>query len=489
MERSDYETLVNSLTGMIGVGEGAAGREWQSAENVLTRAHDFALQTNDQQFQEHLAYVQAAIDKDMLITGQDWQSIQNDLDRQLQVAMQNNDIAAQINILQMKQEFEGQQAEMDRALQTNLAQMQYDFETWQQGRVEALTRSGWDHESAMQLAQQEFDSFENNRDRLLQAEIESGRITQAQAELLETARQFDSQQAWETWATQQNIALEEARMAWQSNEALAERSWQAGENSLDRILQREVEAGRLDLATAELAEKTRQFDSQQDFEREMALLGYDQDAIARAWQAGENALDREHDQIMFTLQTEFEKYGLSWQAVMASTADMEPEQAVAFIQQMAKDNGILIPELTPEQMSQAAVSTAVDVALQGGVLPAAQVQTIIDAFKAGDDMGGNVTGTWGINAVGEYESTGDNRWILDSKSRSWVEANQGKLLVRGTKVYEVVGSWSPDSSLKGYAAYIILRDVATGTTYNYVGGKTYGQTPTNMGSLTRDLPA
>jgi hypothetical protein len=408
-----------------------------------------------------------------------------------------------------------------------IAQAQLGQDTWKTLRAEELTKAGWTEEAAQAQIQREFEGLQADMDRTLQREVEAGRMTLEQAKLAETVRQFDTEDAWNRYALSQNLSMEQAKLAWQTNERIATQAFQMQESTLDRQLQREVEAGRLTLEQTKLAQQAAQFATELEWQKEATRLGLEMDEAKMVWQASESALDRAHDAQMQLIAQEFELKGMNLAAVLQYVQDMDPTQAADIINNLAIEAGLtytddegnevqgirpVVPpaagtgapgtlravdtttlvdiaraggfigmdtfDVTPEMLSRMETSftSAVNKLEAGSSLTANEAAMVAKAGAAGVDVGvpvvqslftGNITAR-----VGEGES-GWQRWTLTPEAVSWATENTGSLFVTpGGKVYEVVGSWNPpnDSDHRNDAGYLIFKDAETGVTYNLSNG-------------------
>jgi hypothetical protein len=104
---------------------------------------------------------------------------------------------------------------------------------------------------------------------------------QADKSLLESARQFNTRQEFETWATKEGWNQDAINRAWQSNETALERTSREG-----------VAFAGLNLEEKRLAQEGSQFTSRLDFDRWATQAGLDDVAAGRIWQSIENDRDR-----------------------------------------------------------------------------------------------------------------------------------------------------------------------------------------------------
>jgi hypothetical protein len=107
---------------------------------------------------------------------------------------------------------------------------------------------------------------------------------QANKSLAESARQFNTRQDFEAWATKGGWDQDAIARAWQSGENAADRSLTASEGSLDRALDRYLGEGQLDIDRGQLAETIRQFDGKIAFDTWATQAGLDDNAAARVWE-------------------------------------------------------------------------------------------------------------------------------------------------------------------------------------------------------------
>lgn len=223
-----------------------------------------------------------------------------------------------------------------------------DVETWKVERTEALTRAGWSHEAAENEADRQATFRITEMNNALTREIEEGRITLEESKLVQDASQFADELSFRRWATEAGFSDNEAQRAWATNERIAEHAFLAGEATLDRQLQTEIEEGRITLAESELAQRIYEFDSQQDFETWALEEGWSQDAIARAWQSGENAADRAHDAQIQMLTNALAVRGMDLNALLSFSADMPPDQQAQFVNELAVGAGLTWTDDDPD---------------------------------------------------------------------------------------------------------------------------------------------
>ncbi len=321
-----------------------AGFSLTREENALNRGLEQSLQDDDQVFQEKMLKLKEYSELGIMASQNEWSAVQNDLDRKAQEARSRGDWENAEKIQGMQQEFQGVQNELSRKHEENVQNMIFNQDQWKQGKAEALTKAGWDQQSAMQLADQEhtkyineydwkkkellqkglnefqadqqakqwaYQSKEASFDRQLQKEVESGKLTLEEARLAQQATQFSSQQEFDKWAIGEELTLQEK----------------------------------------EMAQQAKQFDSRLDFDRWATQSGLDENEKERvwkasqsnsdkAWKAAQNALDRAHQSNMQNLEISMQEKGMNFQALMQMLPNLPPEQAAALVQQSALESGM-----------------------------------------------------------------------------------------------------------------------------------------------------
>jgi hypothetical protein len=281
-----------------------AGFEFTASESALDRGLEVSLQTGDQEFQEKMMNMKEKIDLNLMMTQNDWSEIQNDLDRQLQKAIAEGDWAAREKILNMQQEFQGAQNEMDRIHDENMQTMTFEHDEWKQGRIEELTKLGWDHDTAMQQSDQEHQLFMQDFEWMKKELMQEG-MEEHEADMMS-----------------QNYG------------------YQMQMQSLDHQLQKEIESGRLDIELKKLAQDASQFTDELEFKEWAAQQGFDLEEQKMAWQSSENSLDRAHESLMLQLAQDFQREGLNLQMIMSQLENMPPDQAAEMLKQMSIDAGM-----------------------------------------------------------------------------------------------------------------------------------------------------
>jgi hypothetical protein len=190
---------------------------------------------------------------------------------------------------------------------------------------------------------------------------------QANKSLAESARQFNSRQDFETWATEGGWDQDAIARAWQSGENSADRAVTVSEGALGRELERYLGEGRLDIDRQQLSETIRQFDGKLAFDQWATQAGLDDNAAARVWEGhlqdlqqkwstGERLGSQDHQVLIEdkqikaqTAAQEFER--VANLEVLGKTQDWERAQAeILNGYQVARDQG----QMSHEEALQAA---------------------------------------------------------------------------------------------------------------------------------------
>ncbi len=392
-----------------------------------------------------------------------------------------------------------------------IATMQNDTERWKTDQVTALTEKGWTVEQAESALDRTLQQTLQNKDIALQREIETGRLTEAQAARIQQADQFTDELEWNKEATRLGISAEEAARTWQSKENIANRAFTATEANLGRQLEKEIAAGKVTFADGtvadtmqqqQLLQQASQFTSAQEFERAMSktqAIGVDgkplvdkqgepvmidKTVAAQLWQSSEAAKDRVHQANLQQIENEFTAKGWNFQALMSSIDALPEEQVADVLLEVAASSGIKYqatnpdgtgavdadknPIMVPGLKSYAPVFSEGDQSAiysniaKGNTITESDAKLIISDFsklvKYGKAISDNSIES--TNLV-EWTTAGWNRWKASGAATQWVAANAGKLYKASNgKVYTVVGISDPTD--KGTMGGIIFKDLVGG---------------------------
>lgn len=229
------------------------------------------------------------------------------------------------------------QKDITTALEQGRAAGESATSQWATEQSAQLQKYGIDTDTANKQAQMASDIIQRDADRNLQQYISDMGFTADQAKLAENARQYDNENDFKRWATLTGITADDANRAWQASESAKTRAHETYENSASRQLQRDLQAGTIDLETYKLSQDAQQFTDKLDWDKEATRLGLDAQTADRAWKASESALDR---QATAALQ----QMGISTDALMAFVENqtLTPQQTSDFIRELAKGAGYAI---------------------------------------------------------------------------------------------------------------------------------------------------
>lgn len=385
-----------------------------------------------------------------------------------------------------------QASQNDKALQNaiNVQQMILTNDQWKQTQIDELTRAGWKIEDARANADRQQNLTIANMQNSLAREIESGRITQAQAELAQQASQFTTQQAWAEKAAQMGIEQENAKMAWTTQERLGAEAFTASQATFQAQLQKEVTQMGLSVEEAKLLENRRQFESKSMFDTYCFEQGLAQADADRLWKTNERIAENINNVNMQTLQNKFTEKRWNFEATYNYIQSLHPLNAAKMIQDMAESAGIthtVIDEKTGqsievpgfENFSQKAYDTnkSLNANFADGVIPNQNVSktevgnlilgwdTYVEKYpnlfvSADQGLESFSTVSWNKNS---------DSWKISNEGNTWLNNNVGKL-VKGANgsVYQVAGKGG--STDRNGTSYIMLRDITTGNIVKYSSG-------------------
>lgn len=244
-----------------------------------------------------------------------------------------------------------QAKENSKALDANLQiqAMLNNTERWKQGRVETLTREGWDRdtiEKSLDREQQETLFYLNSA---LTRELEEGRITQQEADRAQNASQFTSKLDWEKEAQRLGMTEAEAKRAWATSERIGAEAFTKAESSLERQTQKEIASGQwLDdqgnpiqnIEAQKLVESVRQFNEQAEWIKESKKMDISEAQAQRAWATNERIEDNVFKGNLQELQNNLVEKGINQQYVMGFLQDIGEDEAADVLQAMALEAGM-----------------------------------------------------------------------------------------------------------------------------------------------------
>ena len=244
-----------------------------------------------------------------------------------------------------------QAKENSKALDANLQiqSMLNNTERWKQGRVETLTREGWDRETVEKSLDREQQETLFHLNSALTRELEDGRITQQEADRAQNASQFTSKLEWEKEAQRLGMTEAEAKRAWATSERIGAEAFSKTENSLERQTQKEIASGQwLDdqgnpiqnIEAQKLVESVRQFNEQAEWIKESKKMDISEAQAQRAWATNERIEDNVFKGNLQELQNQLVEKGITQQYVMGFLQDIGADQAADVLQSMALEAGM-----------------------------------------------------------------------------------------------------------------------------------------------------
>jgi len=260
-----------------------------------------------------------------------------------------------------------------------------------------------------------------------------------------------------------------------------DRIWQSVENLRDR----EVEL-------AKITESARQFDDELEWMQEAERRGWDHDLAKMAWQEAENQKDREHDEWMLEAEQEFAEKGLNLTAILSEIEYMLPEQQADVLNDLAlragitwtDENGVVHQGLRPVPETEGdKLATISQTIISGGSVGGADAIRFANAVLSGNVPEGASVVT-ALPTITEWTKEGENRWKLTQAAKTLVSEGGYFVDPVSKRVYKIVGQH--DNSDRHSAGSIQLKDIVTGTVYSYSNG--WKDTPDNGGSITNSLP-
>lgn len=380
----------------------------------------------------------------------------------------------------------------DKALENAkyIATMQNNTEVWKQNQVSELTRAGWAVEDARALADRQQQVTMFNLESALTREIESGRINQADRQLIEQARQFNSQQKWLEKAKQMDISEADAQRIWATNERIGAEAATKWQTTYEGQIQMAAMKQQLNIADKQLLEQSRQFNKKDEFDRWAVEQNLNEADKNRLWETNERIADNIHQLNMQSLQNAFTEKGWNTEILTSilQNQQMPEELAQAYLQDMAEAAGITHTEIVNgkeveipgfENFSQKAynANSSLNANLDVGAIPTSGLSADeVRNMASGWDTYVQKYPNLFVSADKSLESFSTVSWSKDSKSwkiseegNTWLNNNVGKLVKGGDgNVYKVVGKAGVVD--KNQTSYIVLQDVKTGNTVRYSKG-------------------
>lgn len=143
------------------------------------------------------------------------------------------------------------------------------------------TEQGWTQDAI----QRAWQSAENTKAQASTEKIAFADLNFREQQLAQDVSQFKDKLAFDKYATEGGWSQQEADRVWQATQNEKQQTFQAGQNALDRELTKYVSDSKLNLDAQQLAESVRQFDSKLAFDQWATQGGFDQQEQDRIWQA------------------------------------------------------------------------------------------------------------------------------------------------------------------------------------------------------------
>ena len=221
-----------------------------------------------------------------------------------------------------------------------IAVMQNDTERWRTERADVLTRNGWDFEAAQRQIDREQQITTIGMEQALTREIEAGRLSQSDRQLMQQAQQFGTEMDWKREATRLGMQEAEADRIWKSNERINSEVFTAKQADIGYQFQREIEEGRMNLQELELAQNASQFTDQLEWQKEAKNLDLSEADATRLWQSAENAKAQKFNSDIKQLEFAMQREGLNFKAMMMELDNYPEEQVVSILNEVAAEAGI-----------------------------------------------------------------------------------------------------------------------------------------------------
>lgn len=163
-----------------------------------------------------------------------------------------------------------------------------------------------DAERATQRQQQGLSGFLSMESLGQQAQASEASQRLAEAQMAQNAYQFQSQQDFQKWATEEGWNQDEINRGWQSIEAQKGRDFQAGESAAERTSRETLAYAQLSQQDRALAQESSQFNDRLSFDRWATQAGLDDKTADRIWQANEAAKGRTFEEKILGQQQKFQ---------------------------------------------------------------------------------------------------------------------------------------------------------------------------------------
>jgi hypothetical protein len=268
------------------------------------------------------------------------------------LALEEYAVKEGFNQQQIDRIFKAGEMERDRQNTLTLKTMDTDIEKWKQVSAENLTKQGWTFQEAMAQKEIEAKKYLQARESELQREIETGRLSMQDKQLLTQMSQFKDEMAFKNSSLAAQMSEAEKDRVWKSQERIQSQISTSLEADLDRQLQKQIESGRLSLQEKQMVQQATQFKDEMAFKNSQLASTLSEAEKDRIWKSKENAVNLAHDANMKGLQMQMEKEGLNFQAMMKLSESLPPEQQAQFIADTAKNAGMKYTEqATKEQLA------------------------------------------------------------------------------------------------------------------------------------------
>ncbi len=232
-------------------------RRYGTTERLGSQAFQRGLQTSAEQLQRESLYANLSTSERQLA----------EQGRQFNTKIEFDRWATEQGYTESEKARAWQSAESDKALAENARQFntQQEFTKW-------ATEQGWTQDAI----NRSWQANQADLDRKFQSELQKENLSFEQQKLAETAREFNSEQQFNEWATKAGYDQEVVKLV-----------WQASENALDRASTERLTLADLTFREKQLSQDAGQFASRLEFDKWATNLGYTEAEKNRVWQATE----------------------------------------------------------------------------------------------------------------------------------------------------------------------------------------------------------
>lgn len=239
----------------------------------------------------------------------------------------------------------------DKSIEANMEvqKMLNATEEWKKSWDVALTQQGWDKEAIQTELNRQQTLTIAEMQNATEMEIAKGNISLGERQLLENARQFNTEADWQKAAKSMDVSEAAAQRIWATNERISSNAFNASQATFQSQVQKELASGTWtdqygrtvsSVEAQGLIQEASQYQDQREWIERAKDLDLNQAEVQRVWETKERVDKQVFQAQQQEVLNELSLKGIKYQTVMSYLETMDGEQAGDIMDAVAKDAGI-----------------------------------------------------------------------------------------------------------------------------------------------------